>query len=64
MSKDVRRITFGHSGEIKINFESQDVDTKVRFEGTNFDDTLFWIANENKDAFTEDFKLLVEKYFI
>lgn len=62
--KKTESINFGHSGEIKLNFEGS-TDIKVTIESTNdFDGHHLWIHCDSMDDFTEDFKKLIERYFI
>jgi hypothetical protein len=64
MSKKEMVIRFGHSGEVKLIFESQGKDTSVKIEGTNFGDELFWITRDKIEEFTEEFNQLIQRYFI
>lgn len=65
MSSNTRDINFGHSGKIILEFENNDKDTKVTIVSTNdFDGHHLWIAFDDLEKFTNDFKELVDKYFI
>jgi hypothetical protein len=65
VSTRTEHIRLGHSLEIKLEFETNTAsDTSVKIIGTNFGDELFWIAQDDIDRFTTEFRKLVEKYFI
>lgn len=65
MSIHKETIRFGHSGEVVLTFETNTgVDTSIKIEGTNFGNELFWISEKDIQNFTEDFKQLIERYFI
>lgn len=60
-----KTIDFGHSGQIKLVFENDGgSDTSVTIESTNFKGEHLWVNEDHINDFTDEFKELIEKYFI